>query len=565
MSAKPEWMIDDPVAHFEGQTPDKLAAYMQLSHAWKQSMARENLVDFVEYMLPDLDDEQNVTKSEYVRAPHSMLLCDLVEQMEAGKRKKTAVSIPPQHGKTITISLYGLAWIWARNPRAKIIVVSYNQDRADKYGSDLRDVVTSERFRQCFPSFGLTPENKSKSYQMNTDGGSVIFRGAGGGITGYTGDFVIIDDPYKGESDEFTDTALEDLWDWFYKVTVSRANKKTRVFVVHTRWVEDDLIGRLCDPEHPERNGLYKGIAKNWFFFNLPGVIFEQELADMLGLTLETPLDEEVIEQFGARPMACLWDDDCKDSKDLHMYAEWKRGNPRTFSALVMGKPTPDEGLFFKAEHIVEYDMDDMPPLDTLNFYASSDHAVSEKQQRDYTILGCFGMDAQGDIWLMPDIVVERMETDRTVEEIVRQILRYKPAGWFMENELISKSFGPFLRRRMQETRAFTTMVPITPSKDKRTRAQSIRSLMANNKVHFPRFAPWWRDMKNQILRFPYATNDDFVDFISNIGNGLDAEYGKLPTREANDNMVPRVGSWEWIRWSSDERERQNATRRGGW
>jgi hypothetical protein len=117
----------------------------------------------------------------------------------------------------------------------------------------------------------------------------------------------------------------------------------------------------------------------------------------------------------------------------------------------------------------------------------------------------------------------------------------------------------------MQETRAFTTMVPITPSKDKRTRAQSIRSLMANNKVHFPRFAPWWRDMKNQILRFPYATNDDFVDFISNIGNGLDAEYGKLPTREANDNMVPRVGSWEWIRWSSDERERQNATRRGGW
>lgn len=561
---KPDWLQLDLEGYRKRAGDEAFQGYLQVSHTWKQREARNHLADFIEYMLFDVDDEQNVAKSEFVRAPHSMLLCDLVEKMEAGERKKTAVSIPPQHGKTITISLYGLAWIWARNPRAKIIVISYNQDRADKYGADLRAVVQSERFLKVFPEFVLTAENKSKSYQQNTAGGSVIFRGAGSGITGYTGDFIIIDDPYKGVDEEFTPEALESLWDWFYKVTVSRANKKTRVFVVHTRWVEDDLIGRLCDPTHPERDGLYKGIAETWFSLNLPGVITEQPLADMLGLEMEIPLEPKVVEQFGLQRMTCLWDDDCKDSKSLEMYADWKRGNPRSFSALVMGKPTPDDGLFFKKDTIVEYDAEDLPRLEDMYIYAASDHAVTEKQKRDFTVAGCIGIDQDDNAWLMPDIVFERMETDRTVEEIIRQIKKYKPMLWWMESELISKSFGPFLRRRMQETRAYCAIEPVTPLKDKRARAQSIRALMAMKKVRFPRYAHWWEDAKNQILRFPYATNDDFVDFISHIGNGLDSELGKTPARKVEDNVV-KVGSWEWIRATSRSQERDRLARTSGW
>ena len=562
--SKPGWLQNDLEAFREKNNAETYQGYLQISHDWKQREAREHLADFIEYMLFDVDDEENVAKSEFVRAPHSMLLCDLVEQMEAGKRTHTAVSIPPQHGKTITISLYGLAWTWARNPRAKIIVISYNQDRADKYGADLRSVVQSARFRKVFPDFELTPESKSKSYQQNIAGGSIIFRGAGSGITGYTGDFIIIDDPYKGDDEEFTPEALESLWDWFYKVTVSRANKRTRVFVVHTRWVEDDLIGRLCDPTHPERDGLYAGIADSWFFFNLPGVITERPLADMLGLDMEIPLERKVVEQFGVKPMACLWDDDCKDSKSLSMYADWKRGNPRTFSALVMGKPTPDDGLFFKNEHIVEYDPHDLPSFDQMRVYAASDHAVSEKQKRDFTILGCVGIDQYDNVWVLPDLVFERMETDRTVEEIIRQIKKNKPTLWWMESELVSKSFGPFLRKRMMETKAYCAIEPVTPSKDKRTRAQSIRALMSMGKVRFPRYAHWWNDAKNQILRFPYATNDDFVDWMSHIGNGLDSEVGKSAARKVPDDVV-KVGSWDWIQSASNSRKAAEFAKRSGW
>src|SRR3546814_4215087 len=105
--------------------------------------------------------------------------------------------------------------------------------------------------------------------------------------------------------------------------------------------------------------------------------------------------------------------------------------------------------------------------------YGASDYAVSEKQERDSTVLGIVGVDERDDIWVLPDLVWDQMETDRTVEEMVRAMRDHDPELWWMENELISKSFGPFLRKRMDEEKVYTQIDPVTPSKDKRERARS--------------------------------------------------------------------------------------------
>lgn len=329
--------------------------------------------------------------------------------------------------------------------------------------------------------------------------------------------------------------------------------------VVHnTRWHGDDLIGRLCDPDHPERNKAYAGIAEDWTYINLPAVVTDPGLAKALGLTLEVPTEPKVVQAFGARPMTSIW----PGRKSLPLLAEAKRMDERGFNALYMGRPTPDDGEYFKTADLVEYEADELP--DNLRIYGASDHAVSEKQDRDYTVLGCVGVDEKDQIWVLPDVVWDRMETDRTVEEMLHQFRTHSPLLWWMEDELISKSFGPFLRKRMMEENVYTAIDTVRPAKDKKTRARSIQGRMQMRKVRFPKFAPWWPEARKQILRFPYGANDDFVDWLAHIGMGLTKEVAASRVTIANDNA--QTGSIRWVLQQTANQARKKTTLdRGGW
>lgn len=490
--------------------------------------ARDSLFTFMQAMMPNPERPNDPEATLYQTTPQGVLFCDIIEKVSLGAKLRSAVSVPPQHGKTIHLSTFGPAWIWGRNPKAKIVVATYNEDRAQELGDDFQAVINNPIFKHIFPEFALSPSSKGKMSMRTTQGGKLFFVGQGSGTTGKTADFFIIDDPIKDDVQVQSDDFRDKLWKWFFSVAYSRGSNKTRMIVLHTRWHEDDLIGRLCDPNHPERNKEYEGIVDDWEYLNIPGVIKDPELAAMLGLELRVQRNPRVVQQFGTQPMCALWEAD----KNLLHFSQWKRGEKRSFGALVMGEPTPDDGVYFLDEWIKEYDPGDLP--DDLRFYGASDHAVSEKQDRDPTVLGTVGVDPAGDIWVMPDLVWRRMETDGTVEELIAMFQRYDHMLWFMENELISKSFGPFLREEMRRKRVYTTIKPVTPSKDKQTRARSIQGRMSLGTVRFPRFASWWQDARSQLLRFPYGANDDFIDFMAHIGNGLNTIVKASPS--ANDN-----------------------------
>jgi predicted phage terminase large subunit-like protein len=481
--------------------------------------AKDHMADFMHVMMPDEEFPDDIKKTSYQRAPHALLLCTLVEEMEAGTRNRTAVSIAPQHGKTIHLSTMGPAWILGRNPKARIIVASYNEIRAGELGDAFRAVLESPVYKTIFPGVELATGSKSKTSMKTTVGGRIFFVGLGGTVTGRTADYFIIDDPMKDDTELQNPNFRDNMWKWFFSVAFSRGSNNTRMLVVHTRWHVDDLIGRLCDPSHPERAKSLKHIS-GWTYLNIPGVIFDKEVADLMGLQLSVPTDPRVLQAFGSKPSVALWAAD----KNLAHFAQWKLGEPRTFSALVMGHPTIEDGEFFGAGGLLEYDIKELPP--NLKVYGSSDHAVSEAQYRDSNCIGCVGVDEEDTIWVFGDIRWEQMETDKVVDELLFQFKTHKPLLWGMESELISKSFGPFLHKRMVEDRIYTPILPISTAKDKRTKARAIQGRIQMGKVRFPAFAPWWQDAKSQMLQFPYGPHDDFVDFLSNIGQMLMLERG---------------------------------------
>ncbi len=104
----------------------------------------------------------------------------------------------------------------------------------------------------------------------------------------------------------------------------------------------------------------------------------------------------------------------------------------------------------------------------------------------------------------------------------------------------------------------------VTAAKDKMTRAQSIQGRMSMGRVRFPLFAPWWGEAEEELLKFPTARHDDFVDALAHLGNGLHRQIGKSPVVAKKQ---PRSGTWGWIKQAGKaERDRQNARKiTAGW
>lgn len=511
--------------------------------------ARDSLLRYCELQMPDPEDPENPDLTRFVATPQARLLCQIMEKVEAGKLKRVAVSIGPQLGKSEILSRRFPAWCVGRDPYRNLMLGTYNQTFAEEFGGEVRGSIESPLHQAVFPGHRL--QKGALDLLVTDKGGKSAFIGVGGSGTGKPADFFIVDDPIRSDDDAQSQLYRDRIWKWFNSVVFTRLHSKSAVVVVHTRWHEDDLIGRLCDPNHPERNKEYAGIADDWEYINIPAVIEDPKLAEALGLTLEAPSDKRIVSQFGNKPMSALW----PDRKGLDFLAEAKRMDPRTFQALYMGQPTRDDGEYFKSEWIVEYDREELPDMADLKIYGASDHAVSVKQDRDPTVIGCVGVDSYDNIWVLPDLIWDRMQTDRTVEELLLQFKIYRPQLWWMESELISKSFGPFLHKRMLEERIYTTIDTVVPSKDKPTRARAIQGRMSMKKVKFPRFAPWFQDARREMLRFPYGAHDDFVDWLAHIGQGLLKARG-AHFAPANDHEPP-VGSIQWIMKSALKRARQ--------
>lgn len=539
--------------------PSEMSRYLAAHRLLKVDDAKNNIMPFMQLVNPDPNKSNDVRHSMFEETPLARLLAQIIERIDSGQEKRVCVSVGPQFGKSQVLSRSAPAWLSGRDPRRNMILGSYNDSFAQEFGADVRAIMNNPAYKLVFPKHALRRGSEAKDLLITTDGGKMAFVGVGGSGTGKPADVFIVDDPIKSDEDAQSAVFREKLWTWFNATAMTRCHGKSAIIVVHTRWHEDDLIGRLCDPDHPERNKKYKGIAERWTYYNLPAIIQDPALAEALSLKLEVPQDPLVREQFGDKPMVSLWE----DRKSLVFLAEAKQMNPQVFDALNMGRPAPEDGIYFRKEDLVEeFDPSSFP--DNVRWYGASDHAVSKKQKADSTVLGCVGVDEIGDIWVPPDVVWGKMETDQTVDEIIEQMRIHKPEVWWMESELISKSFGPFLKRRMYEEEIYTTLEPKTPSKEKPTRARAIQGRMRQQRVHFPAYAPWWPDAKKQLLKFPYGTNDDFVDFLSWIGLGLTQEYNATVTKP---KKVIKSGTFAWVKAAHNKKQREERIRKAvaGW
>lgn len=504
--------------------------------------ARTSLKDFIEYLMFDPDFPDDVNKSKFDCQPHHKIIIDLFEEVEAGRSLRTALSVAPQHGKTTITSLYGIAWALARNPHMHIILGTYSESRAEAVGEQVRGIMQSKRFQDVFPKFSLRKGAKGKDMVGTEEGGQVLFRGRGSATTGEPCDLFMIDDPIKDHLEANSPAVRMQCWEWYCSVVFSRCHTLTRIMIVHTRWVEDDLIGKLCDPSHTDYD---PADAAKWQYINLPAIVDDDDIAEAMGIPVGQPL--------WARRFS------------LELLNEAKKQNPETFSALYMGKPVPDEGDFFKAEMIVEYAPHELPK--NLRYYATSDHALSKKAKGDSTVLLIVGIDEYGNIWLI-DCFWAKVDPLQCVEKMCDLMEKHAPITWWAGRDHIIGTLGPFLKKRMRERKIFKTWVQDVSEKgDKQQKAQSIRGRMGMKMVRFPKHASWFAKAKLELLKFDKAGHDDFVDALSILGRQLDTLYGANGKVEDKKSDMPKTGTLAWVRYAADKEKLMNSMKKAwvGW
>lgn len=497
--------------------------------------ARDDLIEFTKLTMPDPEDLNDVSLSRYKPVLHHQMIAAALQEVEAGRIPRLAISVFPQSGKSELASRRFPAWYMGRNPYNNLMFGTYSQDFAEKFGYQVRSIINRTDYRQVFPGVTLAEGSKSRSQMTIAEhGGTLLYLGRGGMGSGNPASIFIIDDPIKDAKEAQSATIRDDVWDWYTHVVESRCNVFSAQVIIMTRWSEDDLIGRLTDPRNPHYSEL---VAKQWKVINIPAVVQTEELASIMGKKVGDAIWPE---RFPLETLAV------KQALD-----------PVAYSALYMGKPTPPEGVFFKQEEIYTYDQEQMPK--TFRPYMTGDLALGEKKSNDKTCVGVWMLDENDTLFLSPDLYWDRKSADESVERIIDMMLYHRPMDTWWEKGQIDKAVGPFFKKRAMERECYHSIISLPVAGDKAYRASAIRGRMRHGKVMFPRFAPWWPRAKEQLLRFVGHGDDeedDFVDMISIIGQAL-----QMQVRASGPQLSlvkgPAVGTLGWIKQTHALEQRQ--------
>ena len=457
----------------------------------------------------------------FVPAKHHMLIIGelelLVENLfkalirgaeDPTEKLRLMVMTPPGSAKSTYISKLFPPWFLAQMTRLETLLIkaekpvvplgilacSHSSDYANKWGKAARDVIVGN---ERWLGVALKSDSRASDEWSLTNKCSYKAAGVGKGISGERMHLGVIDD-FCGQEQEAGSKLFNDgIWIWWENDFVNRLQPISARVIIANHRNEDDLCGRLIAKE-----------AAKWRIIRLRLLIENEEQA------AEDPLQRSVGEY--------LWPEYfTREQVDERM------ANPRA-SGIQQQEPSPEKGVDFQAEWFQQYD--ELPLLTELQFYAASDHAVSEKQTADLTCLlpAAFG---RGKLWILPDVQWDTMGPKRAVEGMLKIAKDRKPLYWWAEKGHISKSILPFLQDRMMDEGVFVNIQQVTPVKDKRTRAQSFIGIMSMGLVMWPKTV-WFQRARREFLMFPNGKHDDFVDAAAWLGMGVHKMFGRKPVEK---------------------------------
>lgn len=382
------------------------------------------------------------------------------------------LSTPPQHGKSMTVTETFPSWYEGKYPDRRCIVACYNDDFAGKFGR--RNKTKLEEYGRFIFNIALS-KCSDRDIEIENHSGGIITRGIMAGITGNSGDLIIIDDPVKNRQEADSVTYRERLWEEWQNSIKTRTQAGTKIIIIQTRWHEDDLAGRVIREE------------KNVEVINLP---VEAEENDLLGRNVGDALCPEIGKDR-------KWLEAFKES-----YLKDPEGGARAWNALFQGRPTSEEGNMFKREWWQFYDvLPEHMPLKVI----SVDATFKDNEDSDYVAIEVWGK-VNADFYLI-DAIKRRMDFPDTVRAIKAMDAKYPDRHSILIED---KANGPAIIATLRHEIA--GIIAEKPKDSKIARANAATGFVESGNVYLPRYADFTAEFIEELAAFPRGINDDLVD-----------------------------------------------------
>lgn len=399
---------------------------------------------------------------------------------------RVCISMPPRAGKSTTVRS-AIVWWLSHSPADLCMYVSYNADiAAREHGRKTRD--EAERV-----GISVSSSSAAADDWHTSAGGGMRACGMNAGITGRGATGVcVVDDPFSGFQEGESPVTKEHVWNTFNSDVRTRLEGWASLIVVHTRWSDDDLIGRL------ETEG--------WDVISIPAIANDNG-KDILGRQPGESFWPER-EQFKIENLLML------RAAAGYMFAALFQQSPQGRGRKVFGPPT-------------YYD----PRTTNLNGCTAVigvDPAASEKTSADWSVAVLMAIRNWKYIEKAEAYIVNVLREQETVPKFARHLLNFQRTNW--NAPLAVESVGAFkaVPQMLREHAPGLVIVELaTPEElhgDKFLRSQGIAGAWNAGRVYVPNNSPPWLEAYLGVMKAFTGVKDpvdDDVDATSHAWNHI--------------------------------------------
>ena len=197
-----------------------------------------------------------------------------------GEPEFLLLNTPPEHGKSVTITMNYVTYRICQDPNIRIIIVSQTQEMAKKFLRGIKDRLASENKNYQKLQIDFAPEGgfdagsagwtadsiyiSSSSRESGEKDPTVQALGIGGHIYGSRADLIILDDCVTGKNAH----EYEKQMDWLQREVYNRLSYPGgRILLVGTRLAPVDLYGEITKDDY------YGEEHSPWTYLTQPAVL----------------------------------------------------------------------------------------------------------------------------------------------------------------------------------------------------------------------------------------------------------------------------------------------------
>lgn len=230
--------------------PTQVSAASSLQRSIQSFQLKHSLLAFTREAWVILESEHDLVENW-----HIVEMCTLLEQVAASfggfghdaaqaAIERLIINIPPGTMKSLLVSVIFPCWLWARNPKLRVLTAAYSDKRALDANLKARQLLKSPWYQSLFP-LEFAEDQEAKGRFDTKQGGWRIATSVGGEGTGLHPDLIIIDDAATA-ADAQSEVERKRVNDWFDQTVSSRGvSRNVKVIVIGQRLHEEDLPGHL--------------------------------------------------------------------------------------------------------------------------------------------------------------------------------------------------------------------------------------------------------------------------------------------------------------------------------